>query len=171
MENGSSHWFEIRIPSVRKILENISENEKVIICLVPSVLQRSRESFLFVIYYVILQTPTTHMYLVKHYHQLACYQNSFWNFWNFCNNSNSFITGFNPLQPVVAYLYPLKTSENLGNTDKQHRAVMVKHSFVFFVFFRGGKEQGVVLLTLNRFTILRCCFYYWDGRAILNFVS
>ena len=28
---------------------------------------------------------------------------------------------FNPLQPGVAYLYPLTTSENL---EKQHRAVM-----------------------------------------------
>ena len=37
---------------------------------------------------------------------------------------------FNPLEPGDAYLYPLKTSENLqvfcfqGGTDKQHQAVM-----------------------------------------------
>ena len=37
---------------------------------------------------------------------------------------------FNPLQPGVAYLYPLKASENLEvfyvfrGIDKQHRAVM-----------------------------------------------
>ena len=33
---------------------------------------------------------------------------------------------FNPLQPSVAFLYPLKTSENLTMRDieKQHRAVM-----------------------------------------------
>ena len=40
------------------------------------------------------------------------------------------IIGFNPLQPGVAYLYPLKTSENLKVflcfrvIDKQHWAVM-----------------------------------------------
>ena len=33
---------------------------------------------------------------------------------------------FNPLQPSVGFLYPLKTSENLTLRDieKQHRAVM-----------------------------------------------
>ena len=37
---------------------------------------------------------------------------------------------FNQLQPDVAYLYPLKTSENIGfmmfsgHMDKQHRAVI-----------------------------------------------
>ena len=41
------------------------------------------------------------------------------------------VSNINPLQPGVAFLYPLKTSENLkgflmfsGGIEKQHRAVI-----------------------------------------------
>ena len=54
---------------------------------------------------------------------------SFANMSKDCNNLER--STINPLQPVVANLYPLKSSENLlgffmfsGGMDKQHRTVM-----------------------------------------------
>ena len=38
----------------------------------------------------------------------------------------------NALKPSVAYLYPLKTSENLRGIDKQHWAVMGECDAIFF---------------------------------------
>ena len=45
---------------------------------------------------------------------------------------------FNPLQPGIAYLYPLTTSENLG---KQHRAVMGWDSIVKILFSCKKKDH------------------------------
>ena len=41
------------------------------------------------------------------------------------NQEKQTVSIFNPLQPSVAFLYPLKTSENLsGGIEKQHWTVM-----------------------------------------------